>query len=126
MALAFEQQARESDKAFAAFSVYLSQGAERSLAKTAAKLGRSKGLMERWSTKFDWPARVTAYNGHMALVERQATEALVRAKGVDWVVRQEEQRTEEWEARCELLELARETIKRWKANARPSRDGYRC
>lgn len=49
MGLAFEQQESESDKAFAAFSVYLSQGAERSLAKTAAKLGRSKVLMEKWS-----------------------------------------------------------------------------
>ncbi len=62
MALAFEQQPRESDKAFAAFSVYLSQGPERSLAKTAAKLGRSKVLMEKWSRRWAWPERVAAYN----------------------------------------------------------------
>src|SRR5512138_2606357 len=74
----WEQQPRESDKAFAAFSVYLSQGPERSLAKTAEKLGRSKLLMERWSSRHDWPARVAAYNAHMALVEREAAEALVR------------------------------------------------
>jgi hypothetical protein len=40
--LPFEQQVKESDKAFTAFSLYLSQGPERSLAKTAEKLGRSK------------------------------------------------------------------------------------
>jgi hypothetical protein len=40
MALVFEQQPRESDKAFAAFSLYLRQGPERSLAKTAEKLQR--------------------------------------------------------------------------------------
>jgi hypothetical protein len=81
MALAFEQLPRESDKAFAPFSLYLSLGPERSLAKTAAKLGRSKVLMEKWSSKFDWPSRVAAYNSHMALVEREAAEAITRAKG---------------------------------------------
>jgi hypothetical protein len=58
MALAFEQQPKESDKAFAAFSVYLSQGPGRPLAKTAAKLGKSKAMMEKWSSKFDWPTPV--------------------------------------------------------------------
>jgi len=80
--MAFEQQPKESDEAFAAFNLYLSQGPERSLAKTAAKLSRSKVLMEKWSSKFDWPARVSAYNAHMALVEREAAEAITRAKGV--------------------------------------------
>src|SRR3974390_2670014 len=102
MALAFEQQARESDKAFAAFSMYLSLGAERSLAKTAAKLGRSKVLMERWSSRFDWPARVVAYNSHMALVEREAAEAITREKGVDWALRYQELREAEWQGRHNL------------------------
>src|SRR5690242_4211855 len=99
MGLAFEQQARESDKAFAAFGVYLSQGPERSLAKAAKKLGRSKWLLERWSRKFDWPNRVTVYNGHLATVEREAAEALVREKGVDWAKRYQELREAEWQER---------------------------
>ena len=36
--LAFEQQPKEGDKAFAAFSLYLSLGAERSLAEVGRKL----------------------------------------------------------------------------------------
>ncbi len=115
MALAFEQQPKESDKAFAAFSVYLSMGAERSLAKTAAKLGRSKVMMEKWSRKFDWPARVVAYNAHMALVEREAAEAMTRAKGVDWAKRYQELREAEWQAQQELLDLAQHLIRRWMA-----------
>lgn len=118
MALAFEQQPRESDKAFAAFSMYLSLGPERSLAKVAAKLGKGQRIMETWSQKFDWAARVQAHGAHLALVEREAAEALARVRGVDWVKRQEEQRADEWQARCDLLELARETIKRWKENPR--------
>jgi hypothetical protein len=113
MALAFEQQPKESDKAFAAFSMYLSLGPDRSLVKTAAKLGRSKVLMEKWSSKFDWPARVAAYNAHMALVEREAAEAMVRVKGVDWAKRQEEVRAEAWAKGERLIALADDFLKRW-------------
>ncbi len=116
MALAFEQQPRESEKAFAAFSLYLSQGLERSLARTAAKLGRSKVLMERWSKKFDWPGRIAAYNSHMALVEREAAEAMVREKGVDWARRYQELREAEWLERKNLVEFAAEVRRRWMAN----------
>src|SRR3974390_3008501 len=65
--LAFEQQPRESDKAFAAFSLYLSLGPERSLAAVAAKLGKCGSLMERWSGKFAWRERVRAHGAHLAL-----------------------------------------------------------
>jgi hypothetical protein len=47
MAMVFEQQPKESDKAFAAFSLYLSLGPERSLSAVAAKLGKGQRLMER-------------------------------------------------------------------------------
>ena len=44
MAMVFEQQARESDKAFAAFSLYLGLGPQRSLAAVA---GAVLGLWTR-------------------------------------------------------------------------------
>src|SRR5215204_1693224 len=75
MALAFEQKPTESAKAFAAFSVYLSMGAERSLAAVGRKLGKSVGLIERWSRKFDWSGRVQAHGSHMAFVEREKVDA---------------------------------------------------
>jgi hypothetical protein len=117
MGLQFEQLTKESDKAFAAFSMYLSLGPERSLAKAAAKLGRSKVLLEKWSSKFDWPARVVAYNSHMALVEREAAEAMTREKGVDWAKRYQELREAEWQERWDLVTFAAEVRKRWMARA---------
>ncbi len=117
-ALPFEQQRKESAKAFAAFSLYLSLGPQRSIAVVAAKLAKSEQLIKRWSAKFDWATRVQAHGAHMAVAEREAAEALSRAKGVDWAVRQDEQKRGEWEARCELLELARIAIERFKANER--------
>jgi hypothetical protein len=116
MALPFEQQPKESAKAFAAFSLYLSLGPQRSLAAVGKKLGKSGTVIERWSTKFDWAARVQVYAAHMSTIEREAAEALARAKGVDWVQRQEEHRAEEWKARSRVLELARVAIERWMAN----------
>ena len=40
MPLEFEQRPKESDKAFAAFAMYLSMGSERSLAQVGKKLGK--------------------------------------------------------------------------------------
>ena len=45
-ALKFEQLPREGTKAFAAFKTYLDLGPQRSLAAVAAKLGKSKVMME--------------------------------------------------------------------------------
>ncbi len=109
----FEQQARESSKAFAAFSLYLSLGPQRSTAAVAKKLAKSHQLVRRWSAKHDWLVRVKAHGAHMAAAEHEAAKALVTAKGVDWAKRQEEHREKEWEARCKLVHLAETAIKRW-------------
>jgi hypothetical protein len=121
MPLPFEQQDRESNKAFAAFKTYLELGPERSLATAGDKLGKSKRMMEKWSRKFDWPARVQAHTAHLATIERKTAESLAVQNGVDWAKRQEQHREDEWQARTELITLGREAIERWKNN--PSRCG---
>ena len=103
MRLPFEQQEKESDKAFAAFALYLSMGSQRSLAMVGQKLGKSVGLIERWSKRSNWPGRVQSHAQHLALVEREATEALTRGKAAEWLKRQEEHRDEEWALRGELI-----------------------
>ena len=111
MGEAFEQQPREGAKAFAAFSVYLSLGAERSIRAVGEKLGKSEGLLERWSGKFDWPARVQAQAAYLATVEREATEALTRTKAAQWLTRREEHKEDEWGLRAELIAASREALK---------------
>ena len=68
MPLPFEQQPKESSKAFAAFSLYLSLGPQRSLVAVRQKLGKSGTVIERWSSKFDWVARVQSHAAHRAVV----------------------------------------------------------
>jgi hypothetical protein len=111
MAFEFEQRTGESDKAFAAFSVYLSMGAERSLAGVGRKLGKSEGLMERWSRKFDWPGRVQAHASHMAVVEREASEVMARSKAAEWLKRAEDVREREWEMHEKCIDAARRALK---------------
>jgi hypothetical protein len=112
----FEQQPKESAKAFAAFSLYLNMGPERSLGKVARRLDKSVTMLGRWSVKFDWPGRVQAQAAYLATVEREAVDAGVRSKAAGWLKRQADHRDEEWRTRDEALELARAAIGRWKAN----------
>jgi hypothetical protein len=96
MPLPFEQQPRESAKAFAAFSLYLSLGAERSTREVGKQLGKSEGLIERWAAKFDWRNRVAAHAAHLAVVEREAVEAAARGKAAEWESREQKLRETEW------------------------------
>jgi hypothetical protein len=97
MPLPFEKQPRESAKAFAAFSLYLNQGSERSIEECARKLLKSSRLLRRWAQKFDWPARVAAHGAHLAIVEREAIEAVARGKAAEWESREQKLRETEWQ-----------------------------
>jgi hypothetical protein len=114
MKQAWEQMDNEGAKAFAAFSVYLRMRSQRSLAAVAKEVGKSKRLIERWSSLHRWKERLEAHAAQLALTEREGTEAGARRKAAEWMTRRDEQREEEWRARTELLELARVTIARWK------------
>lgn len=92
----FEQQPKESTKAFTAFSIYLSMGDGRSMRVVAKRLARSDQLIRRWSSRWDWTERVRAYAAHLAAVERQACKALARANAAQWLKREQEVREHDW------------------------------
>ncbi|MHB8522925.1 MAG: hypothetical protein ACYDH9_19490 [Limisphaerales bacterium] len=115
MALAFEQQPKESAKAFAAFSVYLGMGPERSLEAVARKVTKSSRLLKRWSRRFDWPGRVRGHAERMAAVEREATEALAREKGAEWLKRQQALRETEWEMHEKCIAAAKRGLAAFEA-----------
>jgi hypothetical protein len=107
MALPFEQQPRESDKAFAAFSLYLNLGPQRSTGAVARKLAKSGQLVRRWSARFGWTDRVAAHGAHLATVEREAVEVVARGKAVEWGKRQTELREVEWEMHEKCIAAAK-------------------
>jgi len=111
MRLPFEQQTKESDKAFAAFALYLSMGSERSTAAVATKLTKSEQLVRRWSARWRWTERVAAHAAHLAAVERDATEALARGKSAEWLKRQQELREREWTMHEKCIAAAERGLK---------------
>lgn len=118
MPMTFEQQPRESNKAFAAFKTYLDLGAERSLSLTADKLGKCKRMMEKWSRKFDWSARVQAHAAHLATVEREAIESRAVEKAVAWEKTHESVRREAWAEAEETIAMVRKAREEWIAKGR--------
>ncbi len=113
MALIFEQQPRESSKAFAAFQVYLRMGPQRSLAAVGQQLGKSRVVIERWSSKFDWVSRVQAHAAHLAEVERKAIEARAIEKSVEWEKVHESVKRDAWKKADRLMEIADKFIEKW-------------
>jgi hypothetical protein len=110
----FEQQPKETAKAFEAFTTYLSLGAERSLAEVARKLGKSEGLIQRWSRRHHWGQRVEDHGKHIAVLTRQVELQVVREFALEHAKRRAAQEESEWQTRCEALALAREKIQEWR------------
>jgi hypothetical protein len=61
MGRAWEQLAGESRQAWEAFRAYRDMGDERSLDKVGEGLGKSRGLIGRWSAGMKWRERILAY-----------------------------------------------------------------
>jgi hypothetical protein len=66
----------EGAKAFAAFQVYLNQGALRSVVKVAQECMKSPSLVWRWSGRWNWMERARAYDNDQA---RQVHDATARS-----------------------------------------------
>jgi hypothetical protein len=62
---AWEHQPGESAPAFEAFVAYRDMGPSRSTAKVARSLGKSKALIDGWSSKHSWGIRVHAYDANV-------------------------------------------------------------
>lgn len=66
----WEMQPRETAKQFEAFVVYRDME-ERSLANAGKVLGKSKAMMERWSSANKWVERVAAWDNEKDRIARQ-------------------------------------------------------
>lgn len=70
----WERQPDETTKQYEAFCVYRDMGTERTHEKVGKRLGKSTGLMERWSSKNQWVNRVTAWDDEQERIEREAAQ----------------------------------------------------
>jgi len=73
-----ERQPGETDKAFAAFRIYLEQGPSRSTATVGEQLGhRSSKQAEKWSARWRWVERVAADDNRQAKAGDEERAAVV-------------------------------------------------
>jgi hypothetical protein len=82
---------KESQKALEAAREYLKLGASRSIAKLSRRQGKHISLLERWSTRWGWVGRATAYDDHLAKQEQIEVEKQAIARGEERRRRADEQ-----------------------------------
>lgn len=68
----WERQTGETSKAYAAFQEYLNLGQDRSTRRVAEALSKSEALINRWSGRWDWPARSRAWDSMPLLKTEEA------------------------------------------------------
>lgn len=70
----WERQKGESEKAYEAFVTYRDMGQERTITAVVKQLGKSRALIDRWRSRWEWKERVRLYDNDL---EKEA-----RAKAV--------------------------------------------
>lgn len=101
----WERQPRETPKAFAAFTEYRDMTpSERSCAKVAEAVGKSKSLIEQWCTKYGWVERVAEWDNEQDRIERE----IAQKEQVKAIKRMRERHIE---IACQMLDKAAEKLK---------------
>jgi len=65
----WEKRPGEGERAFAAFTIYRNLGPQRSLSKVAQAVAKSLPLMKRWSRRWRWSVRASAWDAHLHKVD---------------------------------------------------------
>jgi len=113
----WERQKTDTDKSYSAFCVYRDMGRDRSIRGVGRELGKSKALIDRWSSKHDWVNRVNAYDDYLEAQQRNAYETSVtdaKAKHVAGMVKRVSKLYEQWDTAYEHSKLlaVKRTIER--------------
>ena len=67
----WERQPGETAKAFEAFSVYRDMGTDQSITKVALSLNKSRAIIGRWSSHWEWASRVRAWDNDLVEAARK-------------------------------------------------------
>lgn len=67
----WDRQPGESTKAYEAFAIYRDLGPARSVRRVSQQLGKSRTLIGRWCTDYDWVKRCEAWDAEQDRIARQ-------------------------------------------------------
>jgi hypothetical protein len=106
----WERQPQEGTKAFDAFRCYLEMGSYRTLEAVSQQLSRSVPFIKRWSARWDWVGRTTAYADHIAGLRDKAEQKVVESESEKWARRREQLREQEHRLALELIKKAEQML----------------
>src|SRR5262249_48458755 len=89
----------EDDRAFGCFECYRDLGPGRTpdaVRKEYTQKPSYRRQLQKWSTRFAWPARALAWDEHQARLRDAAREAVVAAEAATWAARRAELLDRDW------------------------------
>jgi hypothetical protein len=107
----WEQQKKESGKAFEAFSEFLQLGSSRTKEEVSKRLSKSRQIITRWASAHNWNRRALAYDQHIAAIQEKAIEKEAVREAIDWHRERARIRSEALENGKLLIDKARQMLK---------------
>ncbi len=103
----WQRQPAETPQDFLAFVAYLRAPACRSIPTAAARSGRSVSALRRLSARFNWPARVAAFDARLAEATQDALDAVLRARPAAAKADFEQLRVSEYHLASDVIQQSR-------------------
>ena len=102
----------ESSAAYQAFLAYQKAGPTRTILKTVKATSQAKTSCERWSRRFNWVERVKKHEEKIELdLQKQQHQAATK-RGVNWAVRAQKLKEQEWEVANKLMDGGKKLLER--------------
>lgn len=113
---------RETDKAFAAFQVFIALGRDRTLQPVMKKVGKSIALIQRWSRKHQWFARAREHDAALEKAMWEAEQKNLAKTANSWAGRMEQNRQEAWSF-SQALKAKAKALLEWPIATTKTKDG---
>ena len=107
----WDQLPGESSKAYEAARTYFELGANRSQEAVCKELAKSRALISRWASKYDWVERARIYDNQINKVRQRSRERAEAMAEREWARRRAAQREEEYQAARKLLAKVEQMLK---------------
>ena len=115
----WDRQPGEGDEAWEAFVIYRNMGADRSIGRVRAKIGKTNRIFEKWCSSHKWVYRSAEWDKH---IDQEQQKAIIREK-VDYVKLREQNLIKQEKLRAEILDVHLKRLKEFKNN--PKENPYR-